>query len=119
MRLWAFLLLCLPLAAADLTIAGPAGRVQFQLSWTGKSRLEYSVLLAGKPVIESSFLGVIIDGVNLAEGVETGQAERYQVDETYPWNGPHSSAVNKGNGVRLAVTHRRTHTPYTLEYPRL
>jgi alpha-glucosidase len=108
-------LVALPLAAADLTLASPDGRVQFQLSWQGRSRLEYSVAFGGKPAIEASPLGILVDQINLAEGVEAGRPERYEINETYRWNGPHATAINRSNGVRLALTHTRSGTPYTLE----
>jgi alpha-glucosidase len=107
--------LALPLAAADLTVASPDGRVQFQLSWQGKPRLEYSVTLGGKPAIDASPLGIVVDRVNLAEGVAAGQPETYKVDETYPWYGPHATAINRGNGVKLPLTHANSKTAYTLE----
>jgi alpha-glucosidase len=109
----ALFLLTFPLAAADLTVASPDGRVQFALSY--KDRLEYSVTFAGKPVIEVSPIGIVVDRVNLAVGVEPGKPEPYKIDEKYPWYGPHSTAVNQCNGVKLALTHGRSHTAYTLE----
>lgn len=103
------------LAADDVTVASPDGRVQFRLSLGGKGRLEYLVTFKEKPVIEPSAIGIMVDGVNLAEGVEIGKADRYQVKETYPWYGAHSTAVDDSNGVRIAVTHLKSRTAYTLE----
>ena len=53
--------------------------------------------------------------MNLAQGVDLGKVEPYKVDETYPWNGVHSMAVDKCNGAKIAVTHRQSRTAYTLE----
>ena len=103
-----------PLGAAELTVPSPDGRIQFQLSWQGKQRLEYAVTFGGKPAIDASPLGIVVDRVNLAEGVQAGQPERYQVDETYPWHGPHATAVNRGNGVNLPL-HPKAAFAYTLE----
>jgi alpha-glucosidase len=96
-------------------VASPDGQVTFQLSEIETGRLGYAVRFRGKPVIELSALGIVVDGVNLGVGIEVGDAERYQVDETYPWHGVHSTAVNKCNGARIAVTHSDSRAAYTLD----
>ena len=100
--------------AGSVTVASPDGRVQFRLS-PGAKGLEYTVTFGGKPVIEASAIGVTVDRVNLAEGADTGRADAYHVNETYPWYGNHSTAVNNCNGVRIAMTHRQSRLAYTLE----
>jgi len=104
-----------PSIAGDITVASPDGRVQFRLSLGDKGRLQYAVAFKDKPVIEVSALGIIVDGVNLAAGAQIGKVEQYQVDETYPWYGAHSTAANRCNGVKIAVTHVQSHSAYTLE----
>jgi alpha-glucosidase len=113
-KLAAFLALAIPIGAAELTVASPDGRIQLQLSWQGKPRLEYAVTFDGKPAIDPSPIGIVLDRVNLAEGVQAGQPDRYQVDETYPWHGPHATAVNRGNGVKLPLK-SRSGVAYILE----
>jgi alpha-glucosidase len=111
-------LLCLSvplLAADDVTVASPDGRVQFRLALGGKARLEYSVTFREKPVIEASAVGITVDKVNLAEGVQVGKVDRYQVTESYPWHGAHSTAVDECNGARIGVTHLQSRTAYTLD----
>ncbi len=113
---FALLCLCLPVhAAEDVVVASPDGRVQFRLALGGQARLEYSVTFNGKPVIEASAIGITVDQVSLAEGVQIGQVERYQVKESYPWHGAHATAVDHCNGARVAVTHLKSRTAYTLE----
>jgi alpha-glucosidase len=80
-----------------------------------KGGLQYSVTFRGKPFIESSALGISVDGANLGLGVEIGPAEPYKVHETYPWNGVKSAAVDNCNGLKIAMTHRQSRTAYTLE----
>lgn len=110
------LCLSVPLVtAADVAVSSPDGRVQLRLSSGSAGRLQYSVTFNGKPVIEASPIGITVDGVNLAEGAEIGNAAPYQVKESYPWNGVHSTAVDNCNGVRVAVTHPKSRTAYTLE----
>jgi len=101
-------------AANDFTLASPDGRVLYRLSAEG-GRLAYTVTLGTAPVIESSAAGIVVDGINLGDDVEAGKAEPYRVNESYPWNGPHAIAVDRCNGLRIALLHRRSHTAYTLE----
>jgi len=101
-------------SAADATLSSPDGRVQFHLS-TGSGRLEYTVALGGKPVIESSPLGIVVDGVNLAAGAAIAKIGSFLRDESYPWYGVHSRAIDRCNGLTIGLVHPPTHTAYTLE----
>ena len=101
--------------ANEVNLDSPDGRVQFRLSLDANGRLQYAVTFRGKPVIETSALGISVDGVNLGDGVEIGKADSYKVNETYPWNGVKSTAVDNCNGVRVAMTHRQSRIAYTLE----
>jgi alpha-glucosidase len=101
-------------AADDVTVSSPDGHVIFQLS-AGPGGLQYNVTFNQKPVIQPSAIGVLVDGVNLAGGATLGKAETYKVNETYPWNGPHSTATDNCNGVKVALTHRQSRMPYVLE----
>lgn len=58
---------------------------------------------------------MLVDGVNLSRDVEAGQVDFYAVDETYPWYGIKSTAVDRCRGVRIPLTHRESGTRYTLE----
>ncbi len=115
-RVVPFLALFLPLAAAgpDLTVASPHGDVCFHLS-SRAGRLEYSVSFREKPVIESSPLGMTVGGGNLSEGVAISAAERYQVNENYPWHGIRSEAIDRCSGVRISLTHKSSGATYILE----
>ena len=62
------------LAASDVNVASPDGRVQFRLFLSDKGRLQYSVTFRAKPAIETSALGISVNGVNLGDGAEIGQA---------------------------------------------
>jgi alpha-glucosidase len=114
--LFASALFCLSLpAAADVTVASPGGRVQFVLSTNTQGHLQYTVKFQSKSMIDASNLGIVVDGADLADGAQIGAAETYKVDETYPWRGAHSTAVNRCNGVKIALTHPKSKTAYTLE----
>lgn len=104
----------LPLAA-DVTVASPDGRVQFRLSSSPQGHLQYAVAFNSKTIIETSPLGIVVDGVDLAADAQLGAAETYARNESYPWYGPHATAVDHSNGARVAVTYPKSRTSYTIE----
>lgn len=97
-------------AAEDLKLVSPDGSVRFELYWRGQPALSYRVMLRGRPIIETSPLGIIVDGVNLSEGAEVGRVETYRVREKYPSRGVHAAATNYCHGAKLSVTHRASKT---------
>jgi alpha-glucosidase len=107
---------CLSLpVAADVTVASPDGRVRFVLAAGAAGHLEYTVSFNAKNIIDPSPVGIVVDKVDLADGAQIGSAETYEVNETYAWYGPHSTAVNNCNGAKVALTYPKTPTRYTLE----
>jgi alpha-glucosidase len=102
------------LASHEVEILSPDGHVQFKVLLQN-SALKYEVTFKNKPVIETSPMGIAVDGVSLAEGVEAGKVDRYEVKETYPWRGVHSQAVNHCNGAAISLKHAKSNTSYTLE----
>lgn len=109
------LLLAGAAAASDaLVLTSPGGQVRFRILLE-QDRLSYDVTLSGKPVLDPSPLGIVVDGVNLAEGVRAGGTERYQTNQTYPMYGVHSIAVDRSNGARLALTHVKSGAAFSIE----
>jgi alpha-glucosidase len=109
MELLLSLLLLGPSAAArssssNVVLRSPGKSVEIHLGANG-DRLTYSVSLAGRAVIEPSFLGIVLDGVSLGERAELGRVERYSVDERFPWRGGHSEGRARANGARVGVRH--------------
>ena len=102
------------LASNETQILSPDGKIQFKILLQ-EARLKFAVTLRNKPVIETSPLQMTVDGVDLAEGVEVGRTDRYPVNETYPWRGVHSQAVNQCNGAKISLKHAQNNTAYTLE----
>jgi alpha-glucosidase len=104
-----------PGRAGEVTqVLSPNGGVQFTLL-RDAGRLQCALALNGKPVLQPSPLRFTLDGVDLADGVEVGEAAAYQVDETYPWYGAHAQAHNHCRGAKLPIRHLRTDTRYVLE----
>ncbi len=103
-------------AGADsLVVASPGGLVEFRLMKLGERQLGYAVTLRGRPVIEPSPLGIVVDGVNLGDQADFSAPQRYRVRETYPWHGVHASAVNHCRGARIPLRHLPSGQAWTLE----
>jgi alpha-glucosidase len=98
----------------EVEVAGPDGKVKFTLG-SNPERLTYTVTLDGVTVVEPSPLDMRMDGYNLSSGVIFDSLEEYKIDETYPWHGVHSTAVNRCNGAKVSLTHDLSMTPYVLE----
>jgi alpha-glucosidase len=101
-------------AAGDLVVSSPDGQVKFHLL-RQTEQLRYRASLKSHDVIETSQLGIIVDGVDLGHGVATGTIDRYTLREKYPSRGGHSEATNNCNGARIAIKHVGSNTIYTLE----
>jgi alpha-glucosidase len=95
-------------------IVSPRSRVRIDLHHAG-GRLAYEVRRGGTTVIESSPLGIVVDGVNLGEGGEIGVVDDYRVSERYPWRGVHAEAVNEARGARVTIIHRPSGLRYAID----
>jgi alpha-glucosidase len=108
--------LALPATAADaVSVNSPDGHIQFRVVLDKQGSLTYAVTLRAKPAIETSPLGIVVDGVNLTQGVQVGRTDRYKVNETYSWHGVHSTIAVRASGVRIALAHEKSGARYTLE----
>ncbi len=103
------------LGAQDVVLRSPNKNAELRVTLLEGGRLGYAIALGGRPVIEPSPLGIRVDGKDLGEGSTLGRVERYALDERFPWRGVHSTARNRCNGARVAVTHPATGTAWTLE----
>jgi alpha-glucosidase len=99
----------------NIRVAGPDGKVRFDILLRGQSRLSYRVTFRDGVVIETSPLGIVIDGVDLCRGAEAGKVERYSLNERYAWRGVHSEAINHCNGARLSLKHTGSGANFTLD----
>jgi alpha-glucosidase len=100
---------------SGVSIASPDGKVKFQILLLERSQLSYRVTFKNRPVIENSQLGIIVDGVDLGQGVEAGRVERYRLNERYAWRGVHAEATDRCNGAKLSLKHAQSRTGYKLE----
>jgi alpha-glucosidase len=98
-----------------INIASPDGKVQFQLVLREQANLSFRATFKNQAVIETSGLGIVIDGVDLGQGVDVGRVDRYQVKEKYASRGVHSEAINHCNGAKIPINHKASNTNFTLE----
>jgi alpha-glucosidase len=101
-------------AAEPVRVESPGEAVRFTLAVEG-GRLVQSATLDGRPVIERSPAGLLLDRVDLGDGVALGAVERYRTDQTYPWRGVHSTAVDRSRGAKIRVRHLKTGTAYVVD----
>jgi alpha-glucosidase len=105
----------LAVLAALVHLVSPNGAIVYEMTREANGRLVYTVTLDRRDVIAPSRLGIVVDGVNLADGAEVGKTETYQVDERYRWFGVHGTAIAKCRGARVALTATASKTPWTID----
>ena len=105
-----------PPASSDaIRVTSPNGAIEIALLPAVGSRLTYGVTFRNRPVIEVSPLGILVDGVDLGQGVEAGKVESYGANEHYASRGVHSQATNRFNGARIALRHSASGTDSVLD----
>lgn len=100
-----FFVSLLPLrgAPADVRVASPDGQVAAVVSTDASQRLVIRVERAGKPALESSPLGITVDGVDLGLGVTLGEPTAFQLEERYAWHGLKAERRNHCAGIEVPV----------------
>src|SRR5215510_10624716 len=99
----------------NVTVPSPDGGVLFELPLRDQSRLRYRITFRNQPVIETSALGMVIDGIDLVEDFEVVNKETYRINERYACRGVHSEAVNRCNGAKILLKHKQSGAGFTLE----
>jgi alpha-glucosidase len=88
-------------AATETDLASPDGSIQFHVTF--QSGIGYEVSLKNKPVIEPSKMIFSLNGADITAEPVAGEIKTYRLNETYPWRGAHSVAVNNCNGATIAL----------------
>src|SRR5687767_1568491 len=91
-------------AAEPVSVKSPDGQVRIELADDG-GQLTFGVSFRGRSVIERSPMVFGVDDVQLAEDAEQGEAAYYEIDESYPWRGVHSNAINRCRGAKVEFSH--------------
>lgn len=100
-------------AQGNIVLKSPDQKIAITLAVRNNS-LSYEVSYSGnKTVIAASPIRMFVDGKAITDGVAIGQAERYQLNEQYPWYGVHATARNHYNGARVGITKGATN--YTVD----
>src|SRR5687768_6516265 len=73
------------LGPVDVVSPGRAVAVRLLPAEGDAARMKWQVTLHGKPVIEPSAIGIVIDRRDLGEGAAIVRTESYRVNEKYPW----------------------------------
>lgn len=85
-----------------ILISSPGSKINFHLD-INSGTISYSIDFNKIPVIESSLLDLIVNGLQLAESSESGSISSYCINETYPYRGVHSISTNKCNGAKIHI----------------
>jgi alpha-glucosidase len=76
-----------------LTLKSPDGKITAAIQ--GGAHLHYMVLFHGKPAVEDSPIGIIINGKDLGgDALFTGRPRTAEINESYPVTGVHATAIN-------------------------
>jgi alpha-glucosidase len=98
----------------QVQVASPDGNVKLTIL-PNAERLSFTVTLGNTVVIDPSTIVMNLDGYDLSSGVVFGNVDRYEINETYPWHGANSTAVNNCNGAKISLQHDLSFTNYVLE----
>ncbi len=101
-------------AAGDVVVSSPDGKVSFHLL-RDQSQLRHRVSFNRREFIESSQMGIVVDGIDFGRDIAIGKVDRYSIREAYPTRGVHSEAANNCHGTRVAITHLPSKTTWILE----
>lgn len=86
-------------------VTSPDGHITFELR-VETGRLRYKITRDGMPVVETSDAGIVVDGVNLGDGVQIGRATRSTTNQEYPTRGVHAIAHDRSTNLTIELRPR-------------
>lgn len=101
---------------AATTMNSPDGRVHAHLTVSDQGQLHYHVAFKDATIVESSPLGITVDGVALGKGVKFEAPTRSKFDETYATRGHHTRARNHYHAFNFPVRHEASARDYQVEF---
>ena len=101
--------------AKEITLPSVDGKLAAVISVADEAQLTLSVVKDGATVIESSPLGITVDGQDLGSGVTLGDPTDHRIAQRYAWRGVKSAAVNNCMAYQLPIAHEATGQQWTLE----
>ncbi len=108
-------LLTLTAPGATIPIQSPDGATQVTVMVPQSGQLQVKMSRDGKAVIETSPLGIHIDGIALGHHVALGKPQRSGHLDVYAQRGVHAVAVNQYKAARVPVTQSSSGLTYLLE----
>ena len=109
-----FLAASMATASAAVDVTSPGGKVTCQID-APAGQLTLSIALGDAQVVEPSAVHISVDGKQLADACALGAINRGAIDETYPWRGPHSTAVNRCTTAAIEVKPQDGSDAFVLE----
>jgi alpha-glucosidase len=98
------LLLGLQVRATDTTfIKSPSGTVVFKL-YTTNGQLLFGINSGETTIIEPSPIVMSLDEEVITNSVKIKKAKTYKINESYPWFGNHTPAINRCTGEIINIT---------------
>ncbi len=98
----------------EIQVASPDGKVKFILK-PNAERLTFTVSLNDATVIDPSPIVMKVGSFDISAGVVFKELQQYEVNESYPWLGAHSTATNRANGARIALQNDLSFTDFVLD----
>jgi hypothetical protein len=100
--------------AEAVMVASPSQKAEIAVEAAASGR-SYRIAFAGRPVVERSVLGILVDGANLGRNARAGRVDRHSTNERYPWRGVHAEAVDRSRGARVHHTHAKAPEGFAIE----
>jgi len=97
-----------------LKLKSPDGHIKMLLSVNG-GHLFWRALMDGHTMLQKEPLDIHAQGDTTAGPIHFGKADRYRIDDKYPWYGVHSVAEEHGTGLRVPLLGADGTTAFTLE----
>jgi alpha-glucosidase len=99
---------------SNVRVTSPDRDLSLQVT-QGSEGLSWSVRADATPVIESSALGITVDGRDLGKAAILRGTQEYRINDSFPWRGATSEMKYRANGTRIRVSHTPSQTDYTID----
>ena len=93
-------------SSSDIIIKSPDTHIAFHLSLQN-NQLVYHIELNNSPVIISSPIIFSLNQSVITNNVKLIDVKHYSINETYPWQGAHSTAINKCSGAQIQLNQNK------------
>ncbi len=96
-------------------VESPNEQVRAKIFVNNSGRLSYNLRRGQTTILEDSPMSLTVDGVDICDGVVIAEPRYHTVNQSYPWRGVKSEAVDHYTGMRLPVTHKTSGLTWKLE----